>query len=113
RRELDLEERRVARREANVAVVRVLAVRKGRAGLGQLDAGLAGEAHDLARVARRGVEAGEVAAARAGPGRDGAVVAELFGEHALDRVELRLEDGGVPAHVRLDPGEVLEEAHVA
>ena len=89
--------RRQRRRDADVAVVRVLAVRIGGAGAGKYYAGFFRQGHGAFGKAGIGIQGDEVAALRGRPAAD-AGGADLFLKCSQNGFEAGLQDGGVALH---------------
>ena len=66
-RDLQVIDRRVGRRDTDIRILRIVVVREGRTGIGQLYTGLLAVIYDRLRTARHGVEADEVTTVRLRP----------------------------------------------
>ena len=104
--------RRKCRRDAQVGVVRIAAVRKGAARRHHRHAAIFGQHGDPLRAAFHHIERNEVTAARLGPaGRAGA--AELGAKHVLHGLEFRRDEPALALHVPVDGGGSAEHPRMA
>src|SRR3954467_5587948 len=109
---LDLGDVRGRRREPDVPVPRILAVRECLASRHDGDPGLFRERHDPLRTAVHDVQADEVATFGLGPGGS-AGPREQLAEHLLNPLKLRHQECAVLFHQGTDTGLVVKVAAVA
>ncbi len=103
---------RICRCQTNHRVLRILAIREGRARRSQNHARFLALCHDILRTSFHRLEGNEIATERIDPGADTAR-ADLLREQLLEHLEFRADDVRVLCHMRIDAINILEIPRMA